>query len=116
MSAVEERINANDLVAFVVELAVVVLLAVAGFTVDAPAPVRVLLGVGLPLVAVVLWGLFAAPRARVESPPLRLLVKVVVLGAGVAAGFLVLPLGWAIAFAVVVAVNLALMYAGPLAR
>lgn len=116
MSAVEERINANDLVAFAVELAVVVLLAVAGFTADAPAPVRVLLGVGLPLVAVVLWGLFAAPRARVESPPLRLLVKVVVLGAGVAAGFLVLPLGWAIAFAVVVAVNLALMYAGPLAR
>ena len=116
MSAVEERINANDVVAFLVELAVVVLLAVAGFTAHAPTGARVLLGVGLPLVAVVLWGLFAAPRARVDRPPLRLLVKAVVLGAGVVAGFLVLPLGWAIAFAVVVTLNLGLMYVGPLAR
>jgi hypothetical protein len=113
---VDERIDANDVVAFLVEVTVVVLLALAGFTADAAVAVRVLLGLGLPLVAVVLWGLFAAPRARVESPPLRLLVKVVVLGAGVAAGYLVLPLGWAVAFAVVVAVNLVLMYVGPLAR
>jgi hypothetical protein len=39
-----------------------------------------------------------------------------VLGAGVVAGFLVLPTGWAVAFAVVVVDNLVLMYVGPLAR
>ena len=52
---------------------------------------RVALAVGLPVVAAVLWGLFAAPRARIRSPPLQLATKVLVLGAGVAAGFLVLP-------------------------
>jgi hypothetical protein len=68
------------------------------------------------VVAVVLWGAFAAPRARVDNASLRLAVKVLVLGAGVVAGFLVLPTGWAVAFAVVVVVNLVLMYVGPLAR
>jgi Protein of unknown function (DUF2568) len=109
-------VNANDVVAFLVELAVVVLLAVAGFAYDGPRAVAVLLGVGLPLVAVVLWAAFAAPRARAGRPGLRLLVKVVVLGAGVVAGFPVLPVGWAMVFAVVVAANLVLMYVGPLAR
>lgn len=46
----------------------------------------------------------------------RLLVKLVVLGAGVVAGFAVLPTVWATVLAVVVAVNLLLMYVGPLAR
>jgi hypothetical protein len=109
-------LNVNDVVAFFVELAVVVLLAVAGFTFDGPPAVAVLLGVGLPVVAVALWGTFAAPRARVGRPALRLLVKVVVLGAGVVAGFVVLPVLWATVFAVVVLVNLVLMYVGPLAR
>jgi Protein of unknown function (DUF2568) len=110
------ELNANDVVAFFLELAVVALLAVAGFSYDGARTVAVLLGVGLPVVAVGLWGVFAAPRARVGRPGLRLLVKVVVLGAGVLAGFVVLPVGWATVFAVVVLANLALMYLGPLAR
>ena len=73
-------------------------------------------GIGLPLVAAVLWGLFAAPRARVSSPPLALATKLLVLGAGVVAGFVVLPVVWAMAVAVVVVVNLVLMYVGPFAR
>ena len=40
----------------------------------------------------------------------------VVLGAGVVAGFVVLPVVLAVLFAVVVVVNLVLMYVGPLAR
>jgi hypothetical protein len=109
-------VNANDILAFLVEIAVVALLAIVGFTVDGPRAVSVLLGAGLPVVALVLWGLFAAPRARVDRPGLRLLVKVVVLGAGVIAGFVVLPTVWAAVFGVVVVVNLLLMYVGPLAR
>ena len=38
------------------------------------------------------------------------------LGAGVAAGYFVLPGAWAVAFMVVVLVNTALMYVGPFAR
>jgi hypothetical protein len=109
-------VNVNDVVAFLVELAVVVLLAVAGFRYDGSHVTATALGIGLPLVAVVLWGAFAAPRARIDLPAVRLLVKLVVLGGGVVAGFVVLPLAWAAVVAVVVAVNLLLMYVGPFAR
>ena len=109
-------VNANDVVAFLVELAVLTVLARAGARVDGPTLLRVALAVALPAVAALLWGLFAAPRAPVRSVPLQLATKVLVLGAGVAAGFLVLSLPWAVAFTVVVLVNTVLMYVGPFAR
>jgi hypothetical protein len=109
-------VNANDIVAFLVEIVVLVLLAVAGFSASGSTALQVLLGIGLPVVAAVLWGLFAAPRARVSSEPLRLATKVLVLGGGVVAGFVVLPVAWAGIVAVVVVVNLVLMYVGPMAR
>ena len=109
-------VNVNDVVAFLVEMLVLVLLAVAGFSLDASLAVRLLLGIGLPVVAGILWGVFAAPRARVESEPLRFFTKLLVLGAGVVAGFVVLPVVWAVVVAVVIVVNLVLMYVGPFAR
>lgn len=112
----EDRVNANDVVAFLVELAALAVLCAWGLQVGDSTAVRVLLGVGLPLVAVVVWGLFAAPRARYDVPALRLATKLVVLGGAAAASFGVLPLGATVAFAVVVAVNLVLMYVGPFAR
>ena len=109
-------VNVNDVVAFLVEVLVLVLLAVAGFSLDASLAVRLLVGIGLPVVAGFLWGMFAAPRARVKSEPLRLATKLLVLGAGVVAGFVVLPVAWAVVVAVVIVVNLVLMYVGPFAR
>ena len=109
-----DGVNANDVVAFLVELVALALLAWAGFQSGGVAGwVR---GIGLPVVAAVVWGLFAAPRAPVSSFGLRLVTKIVVLGAGVVAGFVVLPMVLAVLFAVVVVVNLVLMYVGPLAR
>jgi hypothetical protein len=110
----EMDVNPNDAVAFLVELVVLALLAWAGFQSGGVAGwVR---GIGLPVVAAVAWGLFAAPRARISNVWLRLVTKLLVLGAGVVAGFVVLPLWVAASFAVVVVVNLVLMYVGPLAR
>jgi len=107
-------VNVNDVVAFLVEIGVLVLLAWAGFAASGAA--GWLLGIGLPLVAALAWGIFAAPRARVQSSALRLVTKVLLLGAGVVAGFVVLPVVWAVVVAVVVVVNTVLMYVGPLAR
>ena len=109
-------VNANDFVALMVEIAVFALLVAAGWQADASTLVRILLAVGLPLVAVVLWGLFAAPRARIKSTPLQVITKLVVLGAGVVAGFLVLSQVLAVIVAAVVVVNTVLMYVGPFAR
>lgn len=109
-------VNANDAVAFVVEIVVLGLLAAVGWQAEASTFLRVVLAVGFPLLAAVMWGLFAAPRARVESEPLRLATKLVVLGLGVIAGFVVMPFVWAIVVAVVVVVNTVLIYVGPFAR
>ena len=109
-------VNANDVVAFLVEIGVLILLASAGAQVDGPPVLRVALAVALPLVAAALWGLFAAPRALIRSVPLKLATIVLVLGAGVAAGYLVLPGAWAVAFMVVVLVNTVLIYVGPFSR
>jgi hypothetical protein len=72
-------------VAFAAELASLAALAVAGWSLPAPAPVRLLAAIGFPLVAAVLWGLFAAPRAVVAVPALALVTKVLVHGAAVVA-------------------------------
>ena len=46
---------------------------------------RWLLGLGVPLTAAVLWGLFAAPQAVVQVAVLAVVTKVVVFGAAAAA-------------------------------
>jgi hypothetical protein len=109
-------VNANDVVAFFVELAALALIGLWGYRAGGPLWAKVALGIGLPLLAAIMWGLFAAPRARIRIPWVTLLVKVVVLGAAVLAGFTILPPIWAAAFAAVVALNLVFMYLGPLAR
>ena len=66
--------------AFVAELAALVALGHWGFTQGGSTVTKVLLGIGTPLVAAVLWGLFAAPQAPVRIAVLALVVKVVVFG------------------------------------
>ncbi|MFI6058457.1 YrdB family protein [Streptomyces sp. NPDC051286] len=100
---------ANEVVAFVVELAALAALARWGFTTGDGAAARLLLGLGTPAVAIALWGMFAAPRARFR-PPLAgvLLVKAVVLGGGVYAVHAVGHPVAAVFFGAVVVVNTAL--------
>ncbi|WP_422933646.1 YrdB family protein [Sinomonas sp. P47F7] len=57
---------ANATVAFLLEVSMLAALAYAGFHV-AP-PLAVVAGVGFPLLAMVLWGLFFAPRAGRRIP------------------------------------------------
>ena len=68
--------------AFLSELAALAALAWWGWTVPGSTALRLALAVGSPLVAAVLWGVFAAPRAPVRVRALAVLVKVLVFGAG----------------------------------
>ncbi|MFJ7967614.1 YrdB family protein [Streptomyces sp. NPDC096324] len=99
---------ANEILAFVVELVALACLSWWGFTVGDSRSLHILLGLGVPLTAVVLWSLFAAPKARLRPGlPGVLLVKAVVLGGGAAAVYGVgHPLG-AVIMAVVVVANTA---------
>ncbi|GAB2827644.1 hypothetical protein GCM10022221_27390 [Actinocorallia aurea] len=77
---------ANAGLAFVLEVAALVLLARWGFTRDGGWALRVLLGVGAPVVAAVVWGLFAAPRAvyRIPVPGVLAVKAAVFLSAALA--------------------------------
>ncbi|WUQ34277.1 YrdB family protein [Streptomyces sp. NBC_00234] len=97
---------ANEVLAFFLELAALACLGWWGFATPDGTVARLLLGVGTPAAAIVLWALFAAPRARFSLPLAGvLLVKAVVLGGGALA---VLGLGHplaALTFAVVLVAN-----------
>lgn len=97
----------NEGLAFVLELAALAALAYWGFTAEGVAA-KIVLGVGAPVVAAVVWGLFAAPRATVALPlPGVLLVKAIVFGAAVAALAVRGDAVPAIVFAVLVVANTA---------
>jgi hypothetical protein len=76
----------NEVLAFLLELGALALFSWWGFTAGNGAVVHVLYGLGLPLTAAALWGLFAAPKARIRLPLAgALAVKVVVFGGAMAA-------------------------------
>jgi hypothetical protein len=64
---------------FLLELTALGALAVWGFTMDASLPLRVLTGIGAPLVAAVAWGLFVSPKAKIPvSPATRYAIELLV--------------------------------------
>jgi hypothetical protein len=96
----------NEALAFLTELCALALLCWWGLHTGHGLPLRLLLGLGAPAVAAVVWGLFAAPRAAVRLPLSAVLaVKAAVFGSATAA---LLALGHhpaALAFAVVALLN-----------
>jgi hypothetical protein len=96
----------NATVAFGLELTALVVLGWAGWQVDGPVAVRVLLAIALPAGAAVLWGLFAAPRATHPSVGGRLAVQALVFGAAAVLLAWAATPRWGAAFAALVAVNL----------
>ncbi|MCY0931069.1 YrdB family protein [Streptomyces sp. H27-H1] len=99
----------NEGIAFLVELLVLVLLAWWGFTRDIGWVGSIALAVAAPAAAAVLWGFFAAPKARFAVPyAAQIGVKAVVFGAAALALFALghrVPSLW---FTGVVVVNTAL--------
>ncbi|MCI4062916.1 YrdB family protein [Micromonospora sp. R77] len=54
--------------AFLLELAMLAAAGWWGFTLDAGWPVRLVAGIGAPLLIAVVWGVFCSPRAAVALP------------------------------------------------
>lgn len=96
----------NETLAFLVEVAALAALAWWGAQAGRGLAAHVLLGVAAPLLAAVVWGLFAAPRARIRLPIAGVLaVKAVVFGAATAALYGAGHPAMAAAFAVVAAAD-----------
>ncbi len=96
----------NELLAFLLEIVALLILSDWGWHRGASTGTRLLQAIAVPLVAAVIWGLFAAPKARIPVPlPGQLAVKALVFGAAAWALFdLRLPI-LGMVFAVIVAVN-----------
>jgi uncharacterized protein DUF2568 len=101
--------TANDVLAFLLELAAIVALVVWGFTVGANVPARLALGLCSPALLIVGWAVWLAPASQHRLPtPWLVPAKLVVFGLVVAA---LVGAGHARAgavFAAVVVLNLAL--------
>ncbi len=96
---------ANLTLAFLLELCALAALCYWGFRAGGGPVTRTALGLGAPLLAAVLWGLFAAPRAPVSVPLARLGVQVVVFGSATLALYATGHRLLAIVFAVLVVIN-----------
>ncbi|HEY1571835.1 MAG TPA: YrdB family protein [Pseudonocardiaceae bacterium] len=100
--------------AFLLELGAVAALCYWGFRTGSTLPIRLLLGIGVPVVAAVLWGLFAAPQATFSVPVLAFATKVLVFGGAAPALWQVDQRVLAIVLPVVVIANLAVINFGHL--
>lgn len=78
--------NLNLAFRFILELSVLAALFLLGTSISDEFIFQVILGIGLPLLAVTVWGLFVAPKSVRRLPdPARLGLELVVFGSGVLA-------------------------------
>ncbi|MDP9437635.1 MAG: YrdB family protein [Actinomycetota bacterium] len=97
---------------FLLELCALGALGYWGFAVGWNPVAKLALGLGAPLLAAAVWGLFVAPKAVVPlNMPLRLVPEALVFGSAVAALFATGHPLLAACLAVLVAVNRALVLA-----
>ena len=96
----------NVTLRFVLELCALGALGYWGFTTGSGAVGKAVLGLGAPLLAAVLWGVFVAPKATVPlQDPAKLLVELVVFGAAAAGLYAAGQSYWAVALLIVYGVN-----------
>jgi hypothetical protein len=95
---------------FLLELALLAALGVWGFTVGGGTFTKILFGIGAPLAAAIVWGVFVAPKAprRLEDPA-RFTLELFLWMAGGLALLAAGHPGWALVFGVLAAASLGLM-------
>lgn len=101
----------NVAVRFLLEICVLISVGYWGFKTNAGWVLKILMGIGAPLLIAVIWGMFGAPKAAHHLTGLGLLtLEVLVFGSGVAALFATKNYSLAWVFAGIVIVNRFLMF------
>ncbi|MBI1281965.1 MAG: DUF2568 domain-containing protein [Anaerolineaceae bacterium] len=97
--------------AFLLELLMLVAFGYWGFNTGDSALVHWLLGLGVPLVAIVIWGIFNAPNSARRLPRLpRTILELAMFGLAALALVIAGQPTWAVIFIVLVIVNQILLY------
>jgi hypothetical protein len=103
--------TANVALRFLLELCVLAALGYWGFRTGQGLLAKIGLGIGVPLLAAVVWGLVGAPGSPWQwHDPWHLLLEVVVFGAAAVALFAAGQRTLSVAFVVVFVLNRVLMY------
>lgn len=101
----------NLAVRFLLELCVLASVGYWGFRTGSATLLKILLGIGSPLLIAVIWGMFGAPKANFQLQGSMLFVlEVVVFGSGVATLFATKNYSLAWGFMAIVIINRILMY------
>jgi hypothetical protein len=102
--------NMNLALALLMELAMLAAFACFGFIAGPNLPVKVILGLGLPILVAVIWAFFGAPRSKRRwQGAAYWLLRIVLFGAAaIALYFAALPI-LALIFALVAVLNFTLV-------
>ncbi|MGD8406474.1 MAG: YrdB family protein [Anaerolineales bacterium] len=101
----------NLAVRFLLELCVLAAVGYWGFKTGSGWFLKILLGIGVPLLIAVIWGTFGAPKANMQLHGLMLLVlEIIVFGSGAAALYASKNYSLAWGFAAIVIINRILMF------
>jgi hypothetical protein len=97
---------------FLLELCMLAALGYWGFTLAQGLAVRAGVGLGVPLLVAVVWGVLLAPKASNPLPePWHLLLELLIFGLAIAALYAAGQPRLALAFGIVYAINVGLRYA-----
>ncbi len=101
----------NLALAFLLELCMLAALGYWGFSTYQSWPSQLGFGLGAPILAAVIWGMFLVPKAaKPVSNPLKFILEVLVFGCAVAALIAANRPNLAWAFALLVVLNKLLLY------
>ncbi|GHO48133.1 YrdB family protein [Ktedonospora formicarum] len=104
--------NSNLALAFFLELGVLVAWGYWGFVVGPNLPFKLLFGIGMPVLAIVVWALFGAPTAQWHLNGIwRIVLGIIFFGSAALALYLAKQPAWGLAFALVFVLNWGLGYA-----
>ena len=103
--------NANLALAFLLELCVLAALAFWGLSTGSGTLAKIVLGIGAPVLAIVVWALFGAPQAtRHLNGIWRLLLQIVFFGSAAVALYGAGQHVLSVVFAVLFVINATLLY------
>jgi len=101
----------NLALAFLLEIAMLVGFGYWGFHTDSSTLVQWILGIGVPVIAIVIWSIFNAPlsKRRLARTP-RTILEVIMFGLGALAFFAAGQTTLAAIFVVLIVINQVLLY------
>jgi hypothetical protein len=100
---------ANLALSFFLELCMVLAYGYWGFTTGSGWVMQLLLGIGIPLAVIVIWGIFLAPASKRRlQGALHWALEIILFVASIVALFIAGQPNWALIFAVLYSINVTL--------